>query len=134
QATIGGGASNRVTGSAGVVSGGCQNQASRGAATVSGGEHNTADGLYSTVAGGAGNQALSQSDDVPHLGPMAQDFKAAFFPGRDDRTITTLEFDGVALAAIQGLNQKVEERLREKDARIAQLEQRLASLERTLST
>jgi len=39
---------------------------------------------------------------------MAQDFKAAFFPGRDDKVITTLEFDGVELAAIQGLNEKVE--------------------------
>ncbi len=45
---------------------------------------------------------------TPHLGPVAQDFKPAFYPGRDDTSISTLEFDGVALAAIQGLNQKVE--------------------------
>jgi len=56
---------------------------------------------------------------------MAQDFKAAFYPGRDDKGITTQEADGVALAAIQGLNQKVEE----KDARIAELERRLEKLE-----
>ena len=49
-----------------------------------------------------------ESDATPHLGPMAQDFKAAFYPGRDDKSITTLEADGVALAAIQGLNQKLE--------------------------
>jgi hypothetical protein len=49
----------------------------------------------------------TESDPV-NLGPMAQDFKAAFFPGRDDTSISTLEFDGVALAAIQGLNQKIE--------------------------
>lgn len=49
------------------------------------------------------------SGTAPHLGPMAQDFKAAFYPGRDDKSISTLEADGVALAAIQGLNQKVQE-------------------------
>jgi hypothetical protein len=48
-------------------------------------------------------------DATPYLGPMAQDFKAAFYPGRDDKRITTMEFDGVALAAIQGLNRKLEE-------------------------
>jgi len=32
---------------------------------------------------------------------MAQDFKAAFYPGRDHKSISTLEFDGVELAAIQ---------------------------------
>jgi hypothetical protein len=48
------------------------------------------------------------SNETPNLGPMAQDFKAAFYPGRDDKGISTLEFDGVELAAIQGLNQKLE--------------------------
>ncbi len=52
-----------------------------------------------------------------------------FFPGRDDKVITTLEFDGVELAAIQGLNQKLEE----KDARIADLERRLEKLERLMN-
>jgi hypothetical protein len=48
-------------------------------------------------------------DACPHIGPMAQDFKAAFYPGRDDKGISTLEFDGVELAAIQGLNRKLEQ-------------------------
>jgi hypothetical protein len=39
---------------------------------------------------------------------MAQDFKEAFYPGRDQTWITTLEFDGVALAAIKGLSEKIE--------------------------
>ncbi len=43
-----------------------------------------------------------------HLGPVAQDFYAAFSVGGDDRHIATVDADGVALAAIQGLNQKVE--------------------------
>lgn len=68
------------------------------------------------------------SGETPHVGPMAQDFKAAFYPGRDDKSITTLEADGVALAAIQGLNQKVEE----KNSEIADLKARLEKLERLM--
>jgi hypothetical protein len=70
-----------------------------------------------------------ENGETPNIGPMAQDFKAAFFPGRDDKSISTLEFDGVELAAIQGLNQKLEEKVKAKEARIATLEQRLADLE-----
>jgi uncharacterized coiled-coil protein SlyX len=72
-------------------------------------------------------------DATPNLGPMAQDFKAAFYPGRDDKGITTLEFDGVELAAIQGLNQKVEEQraeLQQKQTELEELEQRLETLEK----
>jgi hypothetical protein len=45
---------------------------------------------------------------VRHLGPTAQDFHAAFGLGDDDTTITTVDADGVALAAIQGLNEKLD--------------------------
>src|SRR5208337_182822 len=55
------------------------------------------------------NYKWEKDSDVPNIGPMAQDFKHAFYPGRDDKGISTLEFDGVELAAIQGLNQKLEE-------------------------
>ena len=36
-----------------------------------------------------------------HLGPMAQDFRAAFGLGPNDTSIATVDADGVALAAIQ---------------------------------
>jgi hypothetical protein len=68
-------------------------------------------------------------DVTPHIGPMAQDFKAAFYPGSDDKSITTQEADGVALAAIQGLNQKLEETRAEN----FELRARLERLERLLS-
>lgn len=42
-----------------------------------------------------------------HLGPMAQDFYAAFGLGQDGKHIATIDEEGVALAAIQGLNQKM---------------------------
>ncbi|MBI5935382.1 MAG: tail fiber domain-containing protein [Chloroflexi bacterium] len=39
-----------------------------------------------------------------HMGPMAQDFYAAFGLGTDDKHISTVDADGVAFAAIQELN------------------------------
>ena len=72
------------------------------------------------------NYKWEKDSDVPNIGPMAQDFIHAFYPGRDDKGISTLEFDGVELAAIQGLNQK----LNEKDAEIQELKSRLAALEK----
>ena len=63
-----------------------------------------------------------------HMGPMAQDFHAAFGLGDDEKRIVTVDADGVALAAIQGLNAKVEHRLAAKDAEIAALRAELADL------
>jgi hypothetical protein len=79
------------------------------------------------------NYKWEKDTDVPNIGPMAQDFKQAFFPGRDDKGISTLEFDGVELAAIQGLNQKVEEKaatIQEQAAEIQSLKQDLAELKK----
>ena len=45
----------------------------------------------------------SQDDGIRHMGPMAQDFRSAFGLGVDDKGIDTIDADGVALAAIQGL-------------------------------
>jgi hypothetical protein len=68
------------------------------------------------------NYKWETDGEVPNIGPMAQDFKHAFYPGRDDHGITTLEFDGVELAAIQGLNKKVEAGSRKSEDRIQKLE------------
>ena len=63
----------------------------------------------------------AEDPSIRHLGAMAQDFHAAFGLGSDDKTIGTLDADGVALAAIQGLHSLV----REKDAQLADLAARL---------
>jgi len=75
------------------------------------------------------NYKWEADTNTPHLGPMAQDFKAAFFPGRDDKSISTLEFDGVELAAIQGLNDKVEDRSRTSEIRSQKAEACIRKLE-----
>ena len=74
-----------------------------------------------------------------HVGPMAQDFHAAFGLGESDRTIATVDADGVALAAIQGLNEKVgsgkqkaESRMKRLEAENTELKARLAALERLM--
>ena len=75
-----------------------------------------------------------EADGTAHLGPMAQDFHAAFgLNGADDKHIATVDEEGVALAAIQGLNQKLEEtraELKARDAEIQDLRQSLAELKR----
>lgn len=63
----------------------------------------------------------TQDDSVRHVGPMAQDFRAAFGLGEDDKHISTIDADGVALAAIKGLHAMV----KEKDAEIAALRRQL---------
>jgi trimeric autotransporter adhesin len=50
-----------------------------------------------------------KTEETRHIGPTAQDFRAAFGLGENETTIATVDTDGVALAAIQGLNQKLEE-------------------------
>lgn len=61
-------------------------------------------------------------DGSTHVGPTAQDFHAAFGLGNDDTTINSVDAQGVALAAIQGLYQLVEA----QSQQIAALEAALA--------
>lgn len=67
-----------------------------------------------------------------HLGPMAQDFRAAFGLGFDDKHISTLDADGVALSAIKGLVEELRERMDRSEAqqrRLCDLEAELRALE-----
>jgi hypothetical protein len=75
----------------------------------------------------------SQEKTIRHLGPMAQDFAAAFQVGEDDRHITTIDAEGVALAAIKGLNEKMESENAALRAENAELKSRLDKIERLLS-
>jgi len=77
-----------------------------------------------------------EQKEVQHIGPMAQDFHAVFgLDGTEDKRISLTDEGGVALAAIQGLNQKLDE----KDSEIKTLKlqndilaQRLNELESTV--
>jgi hypothetical protein len=69
-----------------------------------------------------------------HLGPMAQDFHAAFGLGEDDKHIATVDAAGVALAAIQGLNEKLEQRLEQKQTEITELTQAVNELKQLVGS
>jgi hypothetical protein len=74
----------------------------------------------------------SDGPDVRHIGPMAQDFRAAFGLGSTDKAIAVVDSSGIALAAIQALNQKVESlasesaKLREENRELRAKVQQLA--------
>lgn len=82
----------------------------------------------------------SEPATVRHLGAMAQDFRAAFGLGESDRTLNTVDAQGVTMAAIQGLYQLVKEkdaqlerqiRLNEEQSRqLGELQTRLRRIER----
>ena len=67
-----------------------------------------------------------KTDDVLHMGPMSQDFSAAFGLGLNDKTISPNDMAGVSMAAVQALNEVVQER----DKEIADLKSRLETLEK----
>lgn len=70
-----------------------------------------------------------------HLGPMAQDFYTAFHLGPDDKHITTVDADRVALAAIQALYKPSLEKdrtIRAQGQRIDQLVQEIEELQARL--
>lgn len=64
-----------------------------------------------------------------HMGPMAQDFSAAFGLGKNDTHIALNDLSGVALAAIKALNDVVTA----KDAQLKALEQQNAELSARLT-
>lgn len=47
-----------------------------------------------------------KEDTLTHIGPMAQDFYAAFKVGQDEKTICAVDADGVLMAAVQALAQE----------------------------
>ena len=90
-----------------------------------------------------GREVLEQLSEVPvmswryktedenerHFGPIAEDFQAAFQLG-DGKTITNIDADGVAFAAIQGLHSLLQER----DAELNALRSEVADLRRLLES
>jgi hypothetical protein len=73
--------------------------------------------------------------DVEHLGPMAQDFMTAFGLGDNNKAIGFQDADGVALAAIQGLHQLVEQKdaeLKRQDLELTVMKRKLEAIEAKL--
>lgn len=86
----------------------------------------------------------AEDPSIRHMGPMAQDLYGAFGLGDSDGSITTIDADGISMAAIQGLYQLVQDKQAQiadlaaakaaQHQRIADLESRLAALETLVAT
>ena len=82
-----------------------------------------------------------EAKHIRHLGPVAEDFRQTFALGSDDKSITTVDADGVAMVAIQGLNRKLEQENAKLKAKSTKLEAenttikaRLTALEKQTAT
>ena len=73
---------------------------------------------------------IAEGREVRHIGPMAQDWHAAFALNDDPLTINQGDFDGVNLAAVQAL----ERRTTEQAERIRALEAELGELRALVSS
>lgn len=74
----------------------------------------------------------NESEEVRHIGPVAQDFRALFGVGSDDKHISTIDPAGIALAGIKALvekNKKLEDSHALLMQEIKQLQERLKQLE-----
>jgi len=70
------------------------------------------------------------------VGPTSQDFRAAFGLGHDVKTISMVEGDAIALAALQGLHHPMQEKDAKIEAQqrdITELRERMSRLEALLS-
>ncbi len=74
----------------------------------------------------------SDAAKSPHVGPMAQDFHAAFGLGSDERHIAPRDLAGVAVVGVKELHKQNLEQtkmIEQRDAEIGELKERLAVLE-----
>jgi hypothetical protein len=79
--------------------------------------------------------AYKRTPTVKHIGPMAQDFKAAFGLGADDKHLAPGDLAGVAVVGVQALHEMIEVReaqIAEQQTEIVDLKERLAALERII--
>ena len=70
-----------------------------------------------------------ESAGIRHIGPVSQDFMRLFQIGYDDKSISTVDEGGVALAAIKGLKQELDER----NAQLDSLRRELAEIKEMLA-
>lgn len=78
----------------------------------------------------------NEDPTIVHMGPTAQDFFAYFGVGYDEHSLSSVDVDGVALAAIKALCQQTQqqaEQIRERDERISELQQSVSKAEARLN-
>ncbi|HEY0035658.1 MAG TPA: tail fiber domain-containing protein [Longimicrobium sp.] len=79
---------------------------------------------------------IGEEGNVRHMGPVAEDFHAAFGLGTNNTTIGHLDIDGVNFAGVKALEErtaKLQQDVADRDRRISDLEARVARLEQLLT-
>jgi hypothetical protein len=74
---------------------------------------------------------VAEGGQVRHLGPVAEDFRAAFGLGVDDRSIGLLDIDGVNFAGVKALEARTTgqaERIRQLEAEVDELRRMVEAL------
>ncbi len=71
----------------------------------------------------------AQDDAIRHAGPMAQDFHAAYGLGEDNCHLSSVDVDGIALAAIKELKEQKDAEIKELKETINRLIKRIDALE-----
>ncbi|MFC1665057.1 tail fiber domain-containing protein [Pseudomonadota bacterium] len=89
---------------------------------------NTEEALAKVMALPIKEWSYKRDASVRHLGPMAEDFHAAFGLGNDNKGIATIDTSGVALAAIQGLKTEQDAKLKTLRVENQSLKTELAEL------
>jgi trimeric autotransporter adhesin len=84
-------------------------------------------------------QYKDQAEEIRHVGPMAQDLYAAFGFGEDERHISSIDADGLALSAIQELysltrqeNEELRSVIQAQEAALEAIQARLSQMEESL--
>jgi len=85
----------------------------------------------------------TQDASIRHMGPVAQDFRAAFGLGQNDVTINTIDIDGVNLAGVKALDARtlehartidtLREQVAESTKEVDELKRRIERIEAALS-
>ena len=79
---------------------------------------------------------IKDSGRIWHIGPVAEDFYAAFGLGDTNKGISSVDTVGVALAAIKALkqeNKQTQQSLAHKDRQISNLQRQLDELRQMLT-
>ncbi len=77
----------------------------------------------------------ADATNIRHLGPMAQDFSAAFGLGDSNKTISTVDASGVALAASQALEARTtaqQQRINSLEQQVKEQQQQIDALKKLL--
>ena len=73
---------------------------------------------------------INEADSVVHIGPVAEDFRKLFSVGNDDKSISTVDPSGIALAAVKELYKQNQDIQKENENLKQQLQELTEKVDR----